>query len=462
MSKRNFILEADAYNLFHYDMYPSNTEYIYSYFESRTGTGDEMVFFGLQAFIRQYLEGIQITNADVDEADLFSRAATKKSLFNREGFKYIANECGGRLRLEIRALPEGTKIKRGNVVMTVVNTDPKLAWLTSFIGSHLTHIWNTCTIATQSYKLYRDIYKIYEDAGDNLDLVKSSVHCFGFRGCSSLETAASAGCGHLLSFISSDTLPAMKFALDHYSADPMHLVHTVPASEHSVMTSLGRDGEGDMVGRILDKHRLGVVSIVADSYNIYDFVKNIICGTYLHRIKRRFGTVVIRPDSGNPFEILPRLLAMLEESFGTTSNEHGLKLLSDKVRLMWGDGLDRDKIISILKNLVELGWAPSNVVYGMGAGLLQNVNRDTLKFAYKCSSQFRDGEWRDVAKEPLHSDKKSKKGRFAVVMRDNELCTIHIDELREDETNYLQLVFKDGELKRYQFFDSIRDILHKY
>lgn len=462
MNNSNFILEADAYNMTHYKMYPENTSYIYSYFESRKGPeGECIVFYGLQAFILQYLQGVRVTDADIAEAEELCQALFKRPLFNKDGFKYIVDKCGGKLNLEIHALQEGTVIKRGNVLFTVVNTDPNLGWLTSFIGSHITHLWNSCTIATQSYNLYRDILDIYQYYGDNIISVRSAVHCFGFRGVSSLETAGSAGSAHLLSFSGTDTLPALKFIKTYYGpCDIAKIAFTVPAAEHSVMTSLGQDGEGDVTDRILDMYPSGIVSIVADSYDIYNFVDNIICTRLKDKILERDGVVVIRPDSGDPMTIIPEILLKLEKGFGSYTNSMKLKLLNNKVRIMWGDGLDRKKIVNIISHLITLGWAPSNVMYGMGAGLLQNANRDTFKFAYKCSSQFRDGKWHDVCKTPLHSDKQSKKGRFAVVLRNNELQTIQSKDLRVGELNYLVPVFRDGELLLHRTFEDIIDMMH--
>lgn len=461
MSK-NIILATDSYKVTHHSMYPQGTKYVYSYFEARPGAQyKETVFFGLQGLLQKYLT-TPVTMDDIEEAaEIFETHFGDYSIFNREGWEYIVEEYNGLLPVEIYAVPEGTVVPISNVLMTIVNTDPNCFWLTNWLETMLSHIWYPTTVATLSYNVKKNILSYLDATSDNPEAVNFMLHDFGYRGASSEETAAIGGAAHLINFMGTDTLAAMEYAMDYYSADINSLAFSVRASEHSVMTSNGVNGEMEIVDNILAAAPSGIVSIVADSYNIYDFVHNICLRK--DQILARDGRVVVRPDSitedhKSPEELTVWIVSKLYDTFGGVVNSKGFKVLDDHVRVLWGDGISPEGINAILWTLKGAGFSAENMVFGMGGGLLQKVNRDTQRFAFKCSAQYRDEQWFDVKKNPLDTSKSSKGGRLKLVRtttnKDTSWLTVRQEESGDDQ---LQLVYKDGEIKQTTTFQDIRN-----
>lgn len=455
----NLILQTDSYKLVHWKMYPKDTEYVYSYFESRKGAlYDETVFFGLQ-YLLNSLVGLTVGRGDIEEAAILSKNHFGNDVFfNREGWEYIVNKLSGKLPIRIKAVPEGMVIPVGNVLMTVENTDPNCAWLTNALESYLTHVWYSSTVATQS-RACKKVFKKYLDiTSENSNGLDFMLHDFGYRGVSSDESAAIGGAAHLINFKGTDTVIAMIAAIDFYSAKPENLAFSVAATEHSVMTSRGRNGESQIVGEMLDIFPTGILSVVADSYDIYNFVDNIIGKEYKDRILTRDGVFVVRPDSITPEHPYPEtevvwILKSLWNSIGGITNSKGFKVLNSKIRVLWGDGLDMEDIEQILKYAMEEGFSVENLVFGMGGGLLQKVNRDTCRYAFKSSAQCRNGIWYDIFKQPKDLSKESKKGRLKLVNDGNGLITVPFDDVRKD---ILEVVFENGEIKKFYTFDEVR------
>jgi nicotinamide phosphoribosyltransferase len=291
------------------------------------------------------------------------------------------------------------------------------------------------------------------------------LHDFGYRGATGDAAAAIGGAAHLVNFKGTDTLLAMKLALRDYGADLGSLGFSVPATEHSVMTALGKDGEAEIVDRLVTNHPSGILSVVADSYNIYEFVKRLGEQPLKQRILDRDGVFVVRPDSvtlqhPSPQALVVQLLNILAYDFGTTETSKGFKVLNPKVRLLWGDGIDPKGIEKIINAAMLAGYSPENLVFGMGGGLLQKVNRDTQRFAFKSSAQKRDGVWHDVFKSPLDATKSSKKGRLMLVenLQHGGFHTAQRgDWLDNDEQDALVTVFENGTLLNQQSFDEIRE-----
>jgi nicotinamide phosphoribosyltransferase len=250
-----------------------------------------------------------------------------------------------------------------------------------------------------------------------------------------------------------DTIRAMEFAIKYYNADLNDLAYSVPASEHSIMTAKGRAGETEVVRQLLEEYPKGILSIVADSYDVFNFTENIIGGTFKDAILNRDGKVVIRPDSGDPESVTKKLINILGDKFGYTENKKGYKVLNPKVGLIWGDGLSVSDIRAILGNLAIDGWSSENIVMGMGGGLLQKVNRDTQRFAFKCSAQLQGNEWVDIQKDPIHAGKKSKKGRLSLIKQDGVYTTIPYSDNCND---VLETVFENGEIVKEYTFSEIR------
>jgi nicotinamide phosphoribosyltransferase len=408
---KNLILNTDSYKVSMWKQYPAGTTGVYSYIESRGGRYDRTVFFGLQAFIKEYLLK-PITQSDIDVADEILTAHGEP--FNRAGWQYILDKHAGFLPVVIRAVPEGTVVPVKNVLATIENTDPECFWLTTWLETALLRaVWYGTTVATQSYTIKQVILDFLERTGDP-NLIDFKLHDFGARGVSSLESAGIGGAAHLVNFMGTDTITGILFAREYYNAGIAGF--SIPAAEHSTITSWGRDGEVDAYRNILNNFASpgSIVAIVSDSYDIYNAVENLWGGELRQQVIDSGATVVIRPDSGDPVEVNRRLVEMLGKKFGYTTNSKGFKVLNN-VRLIQGDGINELTVRSILGAFMAMGWSADNIAFGMGGALLQAVDRDTQKFAMKASSAEINGKWVDVQKDPItDAGKKSKAGRVTL------------------------------------------------
>lgn len=460
MIENNICLLTDSYKVTHHYFYPKGTEKIYSYLESRVGAEfNKTIFYGLQYIIKKYLEGQVVSEEKIDEADKIISTHIGEGIFNRDGWEYILDRHDGRLPIEIKAVSEGTPVEVSNVLMTVENTDKKSYWLPNYLESLLLQVWYPSTVATLSAEV-RKLSNFYLEvtgcAKDNLDFM---LHDFGYRGATSTESSALAGSAHLLSFSGTDTIPALAIPENYYNDSSIY-GFSVQATEHSVMTSLGPDGEFEQILNVIGNARDGVLSMVIDSYNYRNFLTEAgRKGTELNDAIMSFldvegNKVVFRPDSGEPVSTTIDCLNLLSEGFGCHVNERGYNVFDLNIGLLWGDGLNYQKIRDILFAMKSNGWAAENIIFGMGGGLHSTVNRDTQRNAFKCSAQMREGEWHDIFKNPLDSSKKSKTGRFKLIRDKNSFRTVPIDSGGED---YLRCVFKNGELLIEDKFGDIKN-----
>ncbi|WP_301377914.1 MULTISPECIES: nicotinate phosphoribosyltransferase [Thalassolituus] len=451
---KNLILNTDSYKASHFAQYPQGAEFVSSYIESRGGVYSETLFFGLQAFIKEYLT-TPITAADIDEADAVFTAHGVP--FNRAGWEYILETYNGYLPLEIQAVKEGTMLPTGNVMVQVINTDPKCAWLTSYIETALLRaVWYPTTVATVSKECRNIIARYMEDTAGSTDGIEFKLHDFGARGASSEETAALGGAAHLVNFSGTDTLSGIIAARRAYGVDMAGF--SIPAAEHSTITSWGKDGESDayanMIAQFGGEGRL--VAVVSDSYDIWNAIDNIWGGELKEQVETMGGTLVVRPDSGEPVEIVPEAIERLMAKFGYRVNAMGYRVLPDCVRLIQGDGVNAASIAAILDALKVRKISAENIAFGMGGELLQKVNRDTQKFAMKASAISINGQWRDVYKDPITDPgKRSKRGRLALVRDDEGYQTVRESELGNRQ-NELITVYRNGDMLNQITFDEIR------
>lgn len=454
----NLVLSTDSYKLTHWNQYPAGTEHVYSYFESREGAQyEQTVLFGLQHLLMTKLVGKVVTAEDVHEAARLAKSHFGGDLFNYEGWLRLVDKYDGRLPLRIKAVPEGTVVPVGNVMMTVENTDPEFFWLTNYMESLLTHVWYPSTVATLSRSVKKILSRYLNRTSDNTEAIDFMLHDFGYRGASSDESAAIGGAGHLVNFMGTDTLQAMELLAGSYHADYETLAFSVPATEHSVMTARGREGEFDVLNQVIDSYPEGIVSVVGDSYDIYAFAREVVRNK--DRILARNGRFVLRPDSvthrhKTPEDLSLFLVTALWDGFGGETNSKGYRVLNDQVRVLWGDGIDPSGIYKILNSLANNGFSAENMVFGMGGGLLQKVNRDTQRFAFKSSAQYRDGVWHDVQKSPLDESKRSKGGRLKLVDTPDGLATVREEA---DGVDLLRVVFENGRIENEDVFATIRE-----
>ena len=449
----NFILNSDSYKTSHWVQYPPNTEYVSSYIEARGSSNqfDNVLFFGLQAYLKEYLSK-PICQRDIDEARVLLSAHGVP--FNESGWQRLLEKHNGYLPLRIQAVPEGMVIPTGHVLCQVVNTDPEFYWLTSYVETSLLRaIWYPSTVASLSYYCKQVIRQGLEKSADTLDSLPFKLHDFGARGVSSLESAALGGLGQLVNFSGTDTLSAIVgasrwYGMDGNTVDTGIAAFSIPAAEHSTMTAWGREHEVDAYANMLKQFGGDgkILAVVSDSYDLWNAIDNIWGGELKQQVETMGGTLVIRPDSGDPIKVVREALQRLAVKFGTTTNTKGYKVLPNYVRLIQGDGINPTSIGKIIEAVLAAGFSSENITFGMGGGLLQQVNRDTLNFAMKTSAARIDGEWRDVYKDPITSvNKRSKRGRLALMYNQGIYVTIREDEMATQD-NLLRDVFINGEL----------------
>ena len=410
---RNLLLNTDSYKASHWLQYPPGTDATFFYVESRGGIYDRTLFFGLQAILKETLAR-PVTHADVDEArDLF---AAHGEPFNEAGWRYIVDHHGGLLPIRIRAVPEGTVVPTHNALMTIESTDPMAYWVPSYLETMLLRIWYPVTVATISWHAKQTIRQFLERTSDDPEgQLPFKLHDFGSRGVSSVESAAIGGAAHLVNFKGTDTVSALCLARAHYH-EPM-AGFSIPAAEHSTITSWGRENEVEAYRNMLRQFaRPGaIVAVVSDSYDIFHAIGEHWGRALKEEVIASGATVVIRPDSGDPVAVVHQCLELLEEAFGHTVNGKGFKVLNH-VRVIQGDGINPTSIRAILERVTSAGYATDNVAFGMGGALLQQLNRDTQKFALKCSAARVNGQWIDVYKDPVtDKGKQSKRGRMTLL-----------------------------------------------
>ena len=475
----NLVLCSDAYKYSHHKFYGGEMTKMISYLESRGGKFSETLFYGLQMVMKQYLEGIAITKEEVDEA--YEYLGTKHGVFGRDDvfdrtkFDYIVEMYDGKLPISIKAVPEGTVVGTKNVLLVIESLDENCAWLTNFLETILLHVWYPITVGSLSREVKKIVLKsfmdctTYDEATINF-LVDFVLNDFGFRGVSSVQSAGTGGSAHLVNFRGSDTLMASKYIRDYYNTETIYGL-SIPATEHSIMTLKGEEGEIEMMKRVLTTYPTGIVACVSDSYNIFRACKEYWGGELkdliLSRPAEPGNQLVIRPDSGHVINTLKEVFNILFEQFGYTVNEKGYKVLPPQVRVIQGDGVNLDSIKEIYAVLEAEKISPENLALGMGGKLLQDCNRDTNQFATKACFAVLEGKEVKVQKNPTEMDesgnltksfKKSKSGRLKLVKTETGYVTLTSSDQGFDEAkDELVEVFRNGEILKDWTFEEIRE-----
>lgn len=457
MIENNILLQSDSYKASHHLCYDKGISKIYSYLESRGGVFSSTVFFGLQYYLEKYLAGKQVTKEKIDEAEKFwNEHFGRTDCFDRKKWEYILNEYDGHLPLLIQAVPEGMVVPVSNVLMTIVNTDPKCFWLTNYVETLLMKVWYPITVATQSYYIRKDVEKALIESGDPSG-INFKVHDFGYRGIASEEQAGLGAAAHLISFMGTDTVAGIRLLQKYYGSGMAGF--SIPATEHSIMCSFGRDEELRACENFLDRFPKGLIACVSDTYDIFKCCREIWGGKLKEKVMAREGTLVIRPDSGDPLKVVPQVLQILWEQFGGTVNGKGFKVLDSHVRVIQGDGMDVNSIPALYQRIMDEHWSADNLAVGSGGGLLQKMNRDTCKFAIKCSAALKNNRWMDVYKEPMtDSGKRSKAGRFQTVLfEDGKIETRDFSFAGPHGKNILKPVFENGKILRKYSLDQVKE-----
>lgn len=462
MFNSNPILGVDSYKFSHHNLLPAGTTHINSYIEARGGEFSHTVFFGLQMFLKSVLSK-PITQYDVDEAEAIVTAHGLP--FHKQGFMQIIHKHGGYWPVVIEAVPEGSVLPIRNVLLQIRNTDPDVPWVTSFLETALLRaVWYPTTVASLSWQCKQIILDALRQSSEDPEgQINFKLHDFGARGVSSSESAALGGLAHLVNFQGTDTVEALIAARRFYGADMAGF--SIPAMEHSTVTSWGRSGETDAFANMLAQYaRPGsLVACVSDSYDLWNAVSNIWGETLREQVKQSGATVVVRPDSGDPLTVPVQVIELLGEKFGFTMNQKGYRVLPAHVRVIQGDGITVYSLPKILNNLLQAGWSVDNLAFGMGGGLGQKVDRDTMKFAMKANAMCINSQWRDVFKDPITDPgKSSKKGILSLVrssgIGSSTWKTVRRSDLLPGQTDQLQPVFRDGEILREYTWDQVRSL----
>jgi nicotinamide phosphoribosyltransferase len=456
---------TDSYKTGHFRQYPPGTERVYSYFESRGSDPkfgfQSLVFFGLQYLLEQ-IAGRFVTPERIERAESRCRLHFGNDRnFHRAGWEHIVRAHDGRLPVRIKAVPEGTVAPTQNCLMTIENTDPACYWLTNWLETMLVQVWYPTTVATQSREMKRVLLRYLAATGDPAQ-IDFKLHDFGCRGVSSIESAGLGGAAHLVNFRGTDNLPALELAAETYGEPCAGF--SIPASEHSTITAWGEAHELDAMRNMLEQYPTGMVACVSDSFDVFRACGEYWGGVLRGQVLARDGTLVIRPDSGDPPTVVCQVLEILGSRFPTSVNAQGYRVLDGHVRLIQGDGVDFASLEQILSAMQRAGWSADNIAFGSGGGLLQKLNRDTLKFAFKCSSITVDSHERDVFKRPVtDGGKRSKSGRFKLVRREGEhgqtFATVpDSDTVCESDPgdDCLRVVFENGALIERTDFVHIR------
>lgn len=453
----NPILNTDSYKVSHWLQYPPGMDAMHSYIESRGGVYERTVFFGLQAVIKEHLQR-PVTIADIEEArEIF---AAHGEPFNEAGWRYIVERHGGLMPVHIRAVPEGTVVPVLNVLATIESTDPKCFWIASYLETLLLRVWYPTTVATISWHIKRLIRRFLAETSDDGEAqLPFKLHDFGARGVSSHESAGLGGLAHLVNFKGTDTVAALTAGRRYYN-EPM-AGFSIPAAEHSTITAWGREREADAYRNMITQYGKpgAVFACVSDSYDVYAAVEHLWGERLRQQVIDSGATLVVRPDSGNPPDVVEKCAVLLDRAYGSSINSKGFKVLNH-VRLIQGDGVNPTSIREILERLKTTGFAADNIAFGMGGALLQQLNRDTQQFAMKCSAARIDGRWIDVYKDPVTDPGKvSKKGRLDLV-RDaatRQYRTRPLGESEPSAASELVDVFRNGKLLRDWTLAEVRE-----
>lgn len=459
------ILYKDFYKTDHRRQYPKGTELVYSNITPRSirieGV-DKVVVFGIQYFVKDYLvrrfnEGF--FNRPKEEV----LRKYKRRIENALGkdaitFEHIeALHDLGYLPIEIKALPEGSFCHVRVPFLTIKNTKPEFFWLTNFLETIMCNvIWGAVTSATTAYE-YRKVLDVYaKETSDIPEFVQWQGHDFSMRGMFGLEAALISGGGHLLSFTGTDTIPAIDFLEQFYNADSdKELIGaSVPATEHSVMCMGGKESEIDTYKRLITEvYPKGIVSVVSDTWDYWHVFEEVL-PKLKDVIMARDGKLVIRPDSGDPVQVILESVERLWTIFGGTLNSKGYRQLNSHIGLIYGDSITLERCKKICAGLKERGFASTNVVLGIGSFTYQYVTRDTYGIAMKSTYGVVNGKPHEIWKAPKTDSGIKNSARGLLCVNDDGTLSECVDEAREG--GLLKPVFRDGVVLRNESLAEIR------
>jgi nicotinamide phosphoribosyltransferase len=503
----NPLLLTDGYKTAHNRMYPKGTTLVYSNFTPRSNKYapkgcDQVVSFGQQMVMMQIHEAFH--------RDFFSKPKDEVcGEMKRELSMYLGTDYDvthfealhdlGYLPIAVKALPEGTLVPIKVPVLTIYNTHPDFYWITNYLETIISNLlWKPMTSATIAHQ-YRKVLTGWMEKTDaeKAWFIDWQGHDFSMRGMDSIEAVISSGLGHLTSFMGSDSLPTIYGARKYYGETEM-VCGSVPASEHSVMCAGGKEDEVETFRNLLQLYPTGILSVVSDTWNLWQ-----VCTEYLPQLKEeiltRDGKLVIRPDSGDPVDIIcgasiiktnihndndtvaylggvaevnptkeylnkPEVKGVIEllwDVFGGTINEQGYKVLDSHIGAIYGDSITIERAEEICKRLEAKGFASTNIVLGVGSFTYQYNTRDTFGFAMKATYVEVNGEAREIFKDPITDDgtKKSATGLLQVVKEDTVYQLNDKVDWKKEASGELQTIYLNGQFENQTTLTQIREKL---
>lgn len=453
--KHNIGLDTDSYKMSHWAGLQAGTKRTYSYIESRGGRYPGVMLAGLQDFLYNTL-GQRFTEDDFEELAAFAPAHGLK--FNREGWRIIRDDYDGFLPLLIKSAPEGLLVPTRNALISVENTDDRMAFLPSYIETTLLRrVWTGATIAARIWEMMVKINRNWVQYSDN-PLSPFALMDFSSRGTMGYDHSVVGGLAHLMFQKGSDNVPAIRHANHTYFSDMS--AWSVAASEHSISSAFGHGNDEGYIRHAVE-HMVdegGILSLVGDTWDIFKFAQKAV--ELRELIENKKVTLVVRPDSGEMRDVLPRVLKTLADGFGTTTNSKGMEVINNGVKVLQGDGMDEQSHMVPWEIATSMGIAPDSVMTAAGGGLLTaDLDRDTNKWAMKASEMLIGEERINIYKDPITDPgKKSKTGRFALVRDDaGAFSTINRVNDAEDTRDLLQPRYYNGRTINASTIDQVRE-----
>ena len=486
----NPLFLTDGYKTGHHQQYPKGTTLVYSNFTPRSNKYapkgcDQVVSFGQQMIMQKINEAF--------ETEFFSRpkdevcGEMKRELSLYLGTDYDVSHFEalhdlGYLPIHVKALPEGTLVPIKVPVLTIYNTHPDFYWITNYLETIISNLlWKPMTSATIAHQ-YRKVLTRWQEKTDAERgwFIDWQGHDFSMRGMDSVDAVISSGLGHLTSFSGTDSLPAIYGARKHYGATEF-VGGSVNATEHSVMCAGGKEDEVETFRRLLETYPTGILSVVSDTWDLWKVCTEHVV-TLKEEILARDGKLVIRPDSGDPVDILcginqydidkgidyshqppsyKGVIELLWDVFGGTINEQGYKVLDPHIGAIYGDSITIDRANEICSRLEAKGFASTNVVLGIGSFTYQYNTRDTFGFAMKATYVEVNGEGREIFKDPITDDgtKKSATGLLHVTKANNEYMLVDKVSWAEEDGGELQTIYRNGLFENTTTLDQIKNKL---
>lgn len=493
MYRINPLLESDFYKQVHWNQYPKGFTKVVSYFTprmSRIPNQFKLIMFGLQAFIKEFLIedfneyffGRRKEDILAEYHHLIGNTLGNESIYGLERIGKLHDL--GYLPIEIKALPEGSRVPIGVPMFEISNTHPDFAWVTNALESVIScEMWHAMISANVGY-MYRQIVDHYYDLSCEDSIPhRKALGDFSMRGQESKRSAYKSSAAWLLSFVNTATVPAIDWLERYYNCDcaKEEVGFGAVSTEHSVMCSnYSIDGdEITMVKRLLTElYPNTSFSMVSDSYDYWNLVNSIL-PQCKKEILEHNGCLLVRGDSGDPVEVVTETVYRLWDIFGGTVNSKGYKVLDSHVKALYGDSITPQRAEEIYRRLTRKGFAASNVSLGVGSFSMQCLEadnslgvrglypytRDTFGIAIKATyGEDKDGNPVSIFKCPKEASfKKSQKG--CCIVHNNEQGELtytdgHTFAETEVEGNHLRCVFKDGTMMIEQSLKEIRALLY--